>query len=267
MPKATLIDGKKLAEDILLNVKKEVDNLSTKPGLSAILVGDNEASKIYLKLKEKACLQTGINFHSYIIQDDCPEAKILEVINFLNNDPETTGIMVQLPLPAKYNTNQIINAIAPLKDVDGFHPQTKLTSPNILGIIELIKATGVNVKNKQITVISNSEIFSQPFKKLLPDSQVEYLSPQIQSSALKTQCQKADVLIVAVGQANFIKPNMVKKDAILIDVGINKVKGKTVGDIDPGCDKVASWRSPVPGGVGPMTVAMLLKNLIHIEQK
>ncbi|OGY41122.1 MAG: hypothetical protein A2Y67_00740 [Candidatus Buchananbacteria bacterium RBG_13_39_9] len=257
---AQLLDGKQLAEKILTEVKTKAATMDKKPGLAAILVGDNEASRLYLKLKEKACLETGINFHSYLLDDDCLEDKIIEVIDFLNNDPETTGIIVQLPLPAKFNTYKIIQAIDPQKDIDGFQPNSPFTSPTALGIVELLKETKVNLVGKNVTILSNSDEFAQPFKKLLPDSKVQYLNPQSEISNLKS----ADVLIVAIGKPYFIKPEMIKNNAILIDVGINKVDGKTVGDIDPACDQVASWRSPVPGGVGPMTVAMLLQNLVSM---
>jgi len=259
---AQLIDGKKLADEILAKLAKEIPKLKKRPGLAAVLIGANPASKLYLKLKEKACQKAGIDFHSYFIEKDCSEKQIIEVIDFLNNDPDTNGILIQLPLPEKFNTDKIIKSIAPAKDVDGFHPQTKVTSPNVLGIIELIKSTGVNLKNQKITILSNSKKFAEPFKKLLPQSKISHLKPQI--SNLKTQTQKADILIVAIGKPKFIKPSMIKKNAILIDVGINKVKGKTIGDIDLACDKIATWRSPVPGGVGPMTLAMLLQNLVKL---
>jgi len=270
---AQIINGKKIADKILLDIKKQITNSGKTPGLAAILIGDNPASKMYLRLKEKACQKVGADFYSYFLDDDCSEEKIIDVINFLNQDHTINGILVQLPLPKKYNPDKIIQAIDPKKDVDGFHSQTKMTSPNVLGIIELIKATKTNLKNKKITILSNSEIFAQPFKALLPDSKINHLNPK--DEKLEHKIGYADILIVAIGQANFIKPEMIKKDAILIDVGINKVpasakatagnKDKTLGDIDPKCDKVAAFRSPVPGGVGPMTVAMLLQNLLKLS--
>jgi methylenetetrahydrofolate dehydrogenase (NADP+) / methenyltetrahydrofolate cyclohydrolase len=259
---AQILNGKELAEKILLQVKAKVASIDHKPGLAAILVGDNEASKIYLKLKEKACKEADILFSNYIISQDCNEAKILEVINFLNNDPETTGIIVQLPLPEKFDTNKIIQAIDPKKDIDGFHKNSKFISPNALGIVELLKETKVSLKDKNIIILSNSEEFSQPFKKLLPDSILKHYN--LKSKTLNKDLPQADIIIIAVGIPNYLKPQAIKKDAILIDVGITKVDGKTIGDIDPTCDKVASWRSPVPGGVGPMTVAMLLQNLVNL---
>lgn len=258
---AKLIDGKKIADEILVNIAKEVIKLKKRPGLAAILVGDNPASQLYLRLKKEACEKVGLDFHSYFLEKDCPETKVLEVIDFLNNDPETQGILVQLPLPSGFNTDKVIKAIDPKKDVDGFHSHSKFTSPNVLGIIELIKSTGLDLKDKKVAILSNSKLFADPFKKLLPKSIINYSNPK----SLITNPQSLlgyDILIIAVGKPNFLKPSMIKKDAILIDVGINKVKGKTVGDIDPACDKIAAWRSPVPGGVGPMTVAMLLTNLV-----
>ncbi len=261
---AQLIDGKKLANEILANLAKKISKLKKRPGLAAVSIGDNEASKLYLKLKEKACHNVGIDFHSYFIEKDCSEKKVLEVIDFLNQDPQINGILIQLPLPKRFNTNKVIKAIKPAKDIDGFHPQTKIISPNILGILELIKATSENLKNKKVTILSNSKLFAKPFKKLLPQCKINYSNPQSPISSLKSQTKNSDILITALGKPKFIKPTMIKKDAILIDVGINKVRGKTVGDIDPACDKVAAFRSPVPGGVGPMTVAMLLQNLIKM---
>jgi len=257
-----IINGKKIADEILLDTRKQVAKLENKPGLAVILIGDNPSSKLYLKLKKEACEKARIDFFSYFLDKNCPEKKILEVISFLNNDQDITGIIIQLPLPKKFNQDKLIKAIKPEKDVDGFHPQSKVISPNVLGILELLKQTKVNLKNKKVVILANSEIFSQPFKKLLPESKVEYLNPKSHISELRSQISKADVLIVAIGKPKFIKPDMVKKDSIIIDVGINKVKDKTIGDVDPKVDKIVAFRSPVPGGVGPMTVAMLLQNLV-----
>ncbi|MCX6744703.1 MAG: bifunctional 5,10-methylenetetrahydrofolate dehydrogenase/5,10-methenyltetrahydrofolate cyclohydrolase [Candidatus Parcubacteria bacterium] len=254
---AQLLNGKVFAEKILLQVKAKTATMENNPGLAAILVGDNEASKLYLKLKEMACLEAGINFNSYLLDSSSSDDKIIEVINFLNDDPETNGIIVQLPLPEKFNTDKIISVIKPEKDIDGFQPNSPYTAPTALGIIELLKETKVNLKDKNVIILSNSEEFALPLKKLLPDCKVQYINPKS-----KIQDLKSDILIVAIGNPHFIKPDMIKNGSILIDVGISKVNGKTVGDIDPSCDQVASWRSPVPSGVGPMTVAMLLNNLL-----
>lgn len=264
---AQIIDGKALAEKIKLELKQKIDKLETKPGLATILVGTNPASELYIKLKAKACTEVGIEFSSYFLSESCQEEKILEVIEFLNKDPQINGILLQLPLPKKFDTDKIISKISATKDVDGFHPESKVISPNVLGIIELIKSTGVDLKKKKIVVLSNSEKFAEPFVKLLPKNQVKYLDPKTLSSKLNDQSTSADILIVAVGQPKFIKPNMVKKDSIIIDVGINKIDGKTIGDVDPAVDKIVAYRSPVPGGVGPLTIAMLLSNIYQLTKK
>lgn len=251
---AQILNGKALAEKILLQVKDKVATMDIKPGLAAILVGDNEASKIYIKLKEKACLEAGINFSTYLFPANAIEQHIIDAIKFLNFDNDIQGIMVQLPLPKGFDTDKIISLIDPQKDIDGFQTNSPFTSPTALGIIELLKETKVNLEDKHITILSNSQEFTQPFKKLLPNSKI---------SSKLSDTKEADILIVALGKPHFIKLEMIKKDAILIDVGISKVDGKTVGDIDPACDEIASWRSPVPGGVGPMTVATLLQNLVN----
>ncbi len=255
-----LIDGKKIADKILDDIFKKLISKKAKPDLACILIGNNKASKMYLKIKEKACLKAGINFHSYQLDKDCPEEKIIEVINFLNNDPDVTGILIQLPLPVKLKTNKLINAIKPEKDIDGFQANSKFTSPTVQGIIELLKSTKEELSNKKIIILSNSAEFAKPFNKLLNKSKIYHIKPT--DNKLADKLQDADILIVAIGKPNFLKPNMIKKGVILIDVGITKIKNKTIGDIDPKCDKIAAFRSPVPGGVGPMTVAMLLKNLI-----
>jgi len=259
---AQLLNGKLLADQILTQVKAKISTLDIQPGLAAILVGDNEASKLYLKLKETACLEAGINFSSYLFPADYKEEQIIEAIKFLNVDTDIQGVLVQLPLPEGLDTDKIIGTIDPSKDIDGFQPNSPFTSPTALGIIELLKETKVNLSGKNVTILSNSETFAQPFKKLLPDSNIQYVNPKSIIHNLSSIILNSDVLIAAVGQPNYIKPTMIKKGAILIDVGINKVNDKTVGDIDPACDAIASWRSPVPGGVGPMTVAMLLQNLV-----
>jgi methylenetetrahydrofolate dehydrogenase (NADP+) / methenyltetrahydrofolate cyclohydrolase len=259
---AQILNGNLLAEKILLQVKDKVATMDVEPGLAAILVGDNEASKLYLKLKEKACLEAGINFSSYLFPADYKEEQIIEAIKFLNIDNDIQGILVQLPLPEGFDTDKIIQAIDPKKDIDGFQPDSPFTSPTALGILELLKETKVDLNGKKVTILSNSEEFAKPFKKLLPDSILKHYN--LKSKTLNKDLPQADIVIIAVGIPNYLKPSAIKKDAILIDVGISKVNGKTVGDIDSACDEIASWRSPVPGGVGPMTVAMLLQNLVNL---
>ncbi|MDD5341103.1 MAG: bifunctional 5,10-methylenetetrahydrofolate dehydrogenase/5,10-methenyltetrahydrofolate cyclohydrolase [Patescibacteria group bacterium] len=263
---AKLIDGKILAEKIKLELRGKIIQMDKKPALASILIGNDPSSELYIKLKAKACLEVGIEFSSYFLSEDCGEEKIFEVIDFLNKDEQITGILIQLPLPKNFDTDKIIARISPEKDVDGFQPQSKIISPTVSGIIELIKSTGENLKNKKVVILSNSEKFAEPFKPLMRECNVSYLSPKASSSELKAQSSSADILIVAVGKPKSIKTDMVKKNSTIIDVGINKIAGKTVGDVDPEVDKVVAYRSPVPGGVGPMTIAMLLANVYKMAR-
>jgi len=273
---AKIIDGKVIAQKFKNEIREKVKKMDKKPGLAAILVGQNPASKQYVKLKRKACEYTGINFHKYFFEGDYKQKEIIEAIEFLNNDPEVDAILVQLPLPEKYNENEIIAAIDPKKDVDGFHPKNlnklqaekpKIISPAALGILELLKATKQPLENKNILIICNSKLFSEPLIYLLnKKNKVKTIAPTHKN--LKKECQKADILIVAIGQAEFIEKDFIKKDAIVIDVGINQLDGETVGDVNffDVADKV-SFITPVPGGVGPMTVAMLLENVLKLHNK
>jgi len=267
MPQAKLIDGRKLAEKTINKVKYKIAKLKKKPGLAVILVGKNPESKLYVSLKEKACKEAGIEFHSYLLEEDCQESEILKVINFLNTDPEITGILVQLPLPVKFDTHKIIEAIDSKKDVDGFHSKTKIISPNVSGIIELIKSTKTGLENKNIVVLCNSKIFAQPFIEILNKSKVKYLDPKSDPKDLNFALNNADIIIIGLGKAHFLQPEMIKEDVILIDFGINKINNRTLGDVDPKCDQIAAWRTPVPGGVGPMTIAKLIENLAEMEVK
>lgn len=268
---ATILDGKTLADKIKLDIRKEIIKLPTPPGLAAILVGDDSASKIYLRLKEKACHEVGINFHKYLCNSDCcpcvSENDLLATIAFLNNDPTVNGIIVQLPLPKKFNTNKMIEAIDPQKDVDGFHPKNKtgIIPPTVAAVMELLKATGENIAEKNALIIGKSDIFAKGLK--------EHLAAGLKIKKIKelreitAETKKSDIIIIALGKAKALKKNQTKPGAIIIDVGINKVKDKTVGDVDPKVAEVAGYLSPVPGGVGPLTVACLLRNVLVLAKK
>jgi len=267
---AIILDGKALAEKIKLDIRKEIIKLPSPPGLAAILVGDDAASKIYLRLKEKAAQEIGINFHKYLGNNDCcpsvSEKELLSMIEFLNNDPATNGIIVQLPLPKKFNTEKIIGTIDPKKDVDGFHPRNKtgIIPPTIAAVIELLKATGEDLARKDTLIIGKNDIFTKGLAK--------YLSAELkikkiaETKAINETAKKADIIIIALGQAGALKKNLIKAGAIVIDVGINKAGDKTIGDADPAVAESAGWISPVPGGVGPLTVACLLKNTYLLTQ-
>jgi len=272
---AKIIDGKVIAQKIKNKIKKQVDKMEKKPGLAAVLVGDDKASAQYVKLKKKACEYTGINFHKYYFEGDYSQKDIIEAIEFLNSDKDIDGILVQLPLPKKYNENKIISAIDPKKDVDGFHPDNlkklragkpKIISPAALGILELIKATKKPLENKNIVIVCNSKLFSEPLQYLLAkNNKVKAIAPT--HKELKKICSQADILIVAIGKAEFIEKNLIKKGAIVIDVGINQLDGETVGDVNffDVAEKVG-YITPVPGGVGPMTVAILLENVFKLHK-
>lgn len=268
-----MINGKALSQEIIKNVAKKAAKLKTKPGLAVILIGEDPASKIYIKLKQKACLQAGIEFHKYLFDDDCNQIDVLETINFLNNDDEVNAILIQLPLPKGYDTNKIVQSIAPKKDVDGFHKKNiknflankpAVSSGLALGIMELIKSTEQTLVNKKAVIICNSKIFGKPLEKLFKDQKVTAKTILSSSKNIEKHTKKADIIVVAVGKQNFITADMIKKNSIIIDVGINKIKNKTVGDCDyDEIIKKTDYITPVPGGVGPMCVAMLLENTIN----
>lgn len=272
---ANIIDGKIIAQKIKDTIKQQVKEMDKKPGLAGILVGDDKASAQYVKLKKKACEYTGINFHRYSFKGDCEQKEMIDAIKFLNEDPDIDGILVQLPLPAIYKEDEIIIAIDPKKDVDGFHPDNirklkeanpKIISPTALGIIKLLKETKQPLKNKKVTIICNSKLFSEPLVYLLgKENDVKAVATTHKD--LNKLSSEADILIVAIGQPDFITKDMVKENAIIIDVGINDLAGETVGDVNfLDVAEKASFITPVPGGVGPMTVAMLLENIIKLHQ-
>lgn len=283
MPKKTaqLIDGKLLAERILLELKGKIAQLDRPPGLAAILIGNDPASKLYIKNKEKACLKTGINFYQYLCNKDCypdiTEKEILEMIDWLNQDPQIDGIIIQLPLPKKFNTEKIINRLDPKKDVDGFHPENRkkfltkdhfITPPLIEAIKLALESTGENLKDKKIVVLTKGSILSDSLIKALKKDGLNVTGVTPENKELTRQTKTADILIVIIGRKNFIKKSMIKPDAIVIDAGTNLIgKNKWVGDVNPKVKEVASFLTPVPGGIGPLTVAMLLQNTYQLCQK
>lgn len=281
----TIIDGKKVAADIRVELKVKIDQLKTEnqeiPGLVTILVGEDPASKVYVNMKHKACNEVGINSKAEVLDASITETELLNLIEQYNQDPLFHGILVQLPLPKHINEDAVIEAISPAKDVDGFHPISvgkmvigKETffpcTPH--GVVELLKRYGIETKGKHVVVVGRSNIVGKPVANLL-------LQKKEGANAIVTVChsaaedlsyhtKQADILIAAIGRPEFIKEEMVKEGCIVIDVGVNRVddptrkKGyKLVGDVDfENVSKKVSHITPVPGGVGPMTIAMLLKN-------
>ena len=272
-----IIDGKKEAELLRHEVKKEIDSLKLKnnkvPGLTVILIGDFAPSQIYVKNKEKKAKEVGINSEVVRYPKEVSEQEVLKKIKELNDNNAVSGILVQLPLPSQINKEKIINAINPLKDVDGFHPVNvgnlssgyHATVPcTPLGCLFLIKKTESNLSGKHAVIIGRSNLNGKPMAQLLLKENCTVTIVHSKTKDLKIECLKADILVAAVGVPNLVKSDWVKKDAIVIDVGINKVDDKIVGDVDFDNvkDKVKAI-TPVPGGVGPMTIACLLKNTLE----
>jgi len=272
-----IIDGKKISQDIKDELKAEVEDLKKKgiePGLTVILVGNNPASKVYVSNKKKACEYIGIRSFSYELPEETSEEELLKLIKDLNQTKEVHGILVQLPLPKHIDENKILLSIDPSKDVDCFHPyNVGMISIGELngflpctpaGIIELIKRSQIEIEGKKCVVVGRSNIVGKPVANLLLRNNGTVTICHSRTKNLKEICKEADILVAAIGKANFITADMVKDGAVLIDVGINRLEnGKLCGDIDfENCKDKAMAITPVPGGVGPMTIAMLMKNCV-----
>lgn len=272
---AKIIDGKKTAQEIRSELKREIQNLKIKPELRVILVGNNPASQIYVKNKEKYASEVGIKSETIRLSEDITEEKLLKQIKKLNKDKHINGILVQLPLPSHINEFSVINAIAPEKDVDGFTIYNKgllsigkpaLTPCTPLGIIELLKQYKVNIASKNAVVIGRSNIVGKPMAQLLLNEDATVTICHSKTKNLAEITANADILISAVGKPKFIGKKYVKKGATVIDVAMNRdtKNNRWVGDVDfDNVSKVAKFITPVPGGVGPMTIAMLLKNTVQ----
>jgi methylenetetrahydrofolate dehydrogenase (NADP+)/methenyltetrahydrofolate cyclohydrolase len=261
---AILLNGKIIAEKIKKQLKKQVNQMRQKPGLAVILVGKNPASEIYVKLKEKAAAEIGIKFKKIIFPTHTAKGKIINLINRLNKNKKIQGIIVQLPLPKHLNSNEIVQKIDPKKDVDGFVFGSKFISPTHQAILRLLKATKKNLKNKKAIILAKNKIFAEPLKNLLEKKKIK--TKIIYFPKFKLKLKKIDIIIVALGKPHFLKPKMIKNNCIIIDVGYSRLKDKPVGDVDPKCFQKAAFFSPVPGGVGPLTVIYLLKNVVLSAQ-
>ncbi|MDA7606333.1 bifunctional methylenetetrahydrofolate dehydrogenase/methenyltetrahydrofolate cyclohydrolase [Pelagibacteraceae bacterium] len=272
-----IIDGKKEAALLREEIKKEILEIKKRnnksPCLSVILIGDFAPSQIYVKNKEKNSKEVGITSEVIKYSKEVKESEILKKIEELNNNDNISGILVQLPLPAHISKEKIINAIKPSKDVDGFHPinvgnlssgYKAIVPCTPLGCLLLIKKVEKNLTGKHAVIIGRSNLNGKPMAQLLLKEDCTVSIVHSKTKDLKSECQKADILVAAVGVANLVKGDWVKKDSIIIDVGINKVADKIVGDVDfeEVKNKVKAI-TPVPGGVGPMTIACLLKNTLE----
>jgi methylenetetrahydrofolate dehydrogenase (NADP+)/methenyltetrahydrofolate cyclohydrolase len=276
-----IIDGKALAKEKRAEIAKQVEALKEKgvtPGLAVVLVGEDPASQIYVRNKHKACEEVGIYSRKITLPEETTEEEILKIIDELNNDPEIDGILVQLPLPKHIDPDKVILSISPDKDVDGFHPvnagrlltgQDGFFPCTPLAVMELIKSAGVDVSGKEAVVVGRSNIVGKPVSMLLLRENATVTICHSKTKDLADVCRRADILVAAVGRPEMITADYVKEGAVVIDVGINRVgEKKVVGDVafDEVKDK-AAYITPVPGGVGPMTITMLLYNTLLSAQK
>ena len=272
-----LIDGKKAAAELRNELKNEVSELKSKynkvPGLTVILIGDLTPSQIYVRNKEKSAVEVGLKSDVIKYPDTVEEKTVLEKINELNKDDSVSGILVQLPLPKHIDKQKVIETIQPSKDVDGFHPMNvgNLSSgyeSNIpctpLGCYLLIKEVEKNLSGKHAVIIGRSNLNGKPMAQLLLKENCTVTITHSKTKDLKAVCNKADIIVAAVGKPKLVKGDWVKKNAVIIDVGINKTESGIVGDVDfDEVSKIARAITPVPGGVGPMTIACLLNNTVE----
>ena len=273
-----IIDGKAISLAVKDEVRAEVAELGKKygkvPCLCVIIVGENPASQVYVRNKVKAAAFTGMESRLVELPESVSEDELLAQIRLLNEDPAVNGILVQLPLPAHIDEEKVIDTISPAKDVDGFHPSNVaglwigkdcIVPCTPAGVMRLLDSTGVDLTGKTAVVVGRSNIVGKPVAKLLLDRNATVVIAHSRTADLGAVCRQADVLVAAVGRPGLITGDMVKPGAIVIDVGINRnAEGKLCGDVDfASCAEVASWITPVPGGVGPMTIAMLMKNTIR----
>ena len=273
----SIIDGKKVSSHIKDNIAAEVKILKNKtgktPGLAVVLVGDDPASAVYVKNKNKTCKNIGFQSFEHILPENTSEDKLLNLINELNNDDQVNGILVQLPLPSHISSKTILVSINPQKDVDGFHLENvgRLVTGNALfkpctpaGIIKLLDEYKIAIEGKNAVIIGRSNIVGKPVSFLLLERNATVTICHSRTKDLPSITRSADILIAAIGKPNFVSLDMVKNNAVVIDVGINRLDGKLVGDVDfTSVSKQASLITPVPGGVGPMTIAMLMENTLQ----
>ena len=272
-----LMDGKELAKEIKAKIKAEIDDIKKKhninPMVATILVGDNLASQVYLNSQIKSYQDLGIGVQKYFFCEEISEAYLLNLIDKLNKDTEVDGIMINLPLPPQINATKVLNSIKLIKDVDGFKAENLgllfqnnegFTSPSTpAGIMALIEKYNIDLEGKDVVVVGSSNIVGKPIAALILNSRGTVTICNIYTKNLAEKTKNADILISAVGKAKLITEDMVKEGAVVIDVGINRVNGKLEGDVDfENVQKKASHITPVPGGVGALTVAMLLSNIL-----
>lgn len=273
---AEILDGKMVAKKIRQNLKSEVETLKVNginPKLAVIMVGEDPSSKIYVRNKSIACNEVGIEYEEFLLSETTTMKELLDLIDKLNKDETIHGILLQSPIPKGLDINEAFRAINPKKDVDGFNPfnvgklclgQDTFVSCTPFGIIKLLGEYNIEIEGKNAVVVGRSNIVGKPMMQCLLNKNATVTVCHSKTKDLKEVTKKADILVVAIGRANFITKDMVKENAVVIDVGINRGEnGKLCGDVDfEEVSKVASYITPVPGGVGPMTIAMLMNNIV-----
>jgi methylenetetrahydrofolate dehydrogenase (NADP+)/methenyltetrahydrofolate cyclohydrolase len=269
---ARIIDGKAVAREIEQEILEGIGRLGFKPGLVAVRVGNDPASEIYVRNKAKKARELGLEGNELVFPETMSEAELLAEVDLLNRDDQVDGILVQLPLPKQIDAKKVIDAIDPAKDVDGFHPinvgMLHLGRPALVpctpaGVIRLIESTGEPIEGKHAVIIGRSDIVGKPMSALLLQRNATVTICHSRTRDLAGIARQADILVAAIGRPRFVTAEMIRPGAIVVDVGINRVEGKLAGDVDFAAAKeVAGWITPVPGGVGPMTIAMLMKNTV-----
>ncbi len=272
-----LLDGKAFSDKIKDDLTKKVKNYLIKPCLAVIQIGNDEASNVYIKAKEKACNTVGINFIHVKFEEDTTEQEVINKIVELNNDTYVNGILLQLPLPSQFNQDKLLNLINKNKDVDGltdinagllFKGNSNLVPCTPLGIVTLLKEYKIDLIGKHVVIIGKSNLVGKPLAILLLQEGATVTICHSKTNNLKQFTKQADILVSAVGKKDLVTKDMVKENSVIIDVGINRVAGKLYGDVDfENVKDIVSFITPVPGGVGPMTVAMLLSNVVKNYEK
>src|SRR3989338_5884936 len=269
---AKIIDGNKIAKEIIENIKNKVKSMKEKPGLALVMVGNNPASEVYVNFKEKDSKEAGFYCERYNLDEKTSEMDLLNLITILNNNPKIHGLLVQLPLPKQIDEKLITDYILPHKDVDGFtslnlgnllSEKTILAPATAIAVIHLIESTGTKIEGKNAVVVGRSNIVGKPVALMLLEKNSTVTVCHSKTKNISEFTKKADILVAAAGKPKLITKEMVKEGAVVIDVGINRVNGKIVGDVDfENVKQVAGFITPVPGGVGPMTIAMLMENTL-----
>ena len=278
---SVLMDGKQLAKKIRANLKIECDELKqneVNSKLAVIMIGDNPASKIYVKNKSKACNDVGIEYEEYLLDDETTQKELIELMEKLNKDKTINGILLQSPIPDNLDINEAFRSISPEKDVDGFHPinvgklvlnQDTFVSCTPYGIMKIFEEYDIDLCGKNVVILGRSNIVGKPLIHCCLNKNATVTTCHSKTNNLKELTKNADIIIAAIGKANFVTADMVKENAVVIDVGINRLdNGKITGDVDfeQVKDKV-NFITPVPGGVGPMTIAMLMNNVIKATKR